>query len=65
VDYTSTYVTPSVTLLDTSVHYDWRTWRLSVNLANAFNRTYLSNCGSQLCNYGDPRTIRGAVTYAW
>lgn len=65
VDYTSTYVTPSVTLLDTSVHYDWRTWRLSVNLANAFNRTYLSNCGSELCNYGDPRTIRGAVTYAW
>ena len=65
LDYTSTYRSASSTLFDAAAHHQWRAWRLSLNLDNALNRVYEVNCGAEICNYGDLRTIRGAVSYSW
>ncbi|MDM9627703.1 TonB-dependent siderophore receptor [Rhizobium sp. S152] len=57
---------PSHVLVDASVHYDIKDWRLAVNATNLFDKTYVGSCdGENYCYYGNRRTVLGTVTYKW
>lgn len=45
--------TPSSTLWDATVHYDFDDWRIQATASNLFDQTYLSRCSSSVqCFYG-------------
>lgn len=58
--------TPSYTLFDTSVHYDFGQWRLQVNAQNLGDKEYISACNSAAwCYYGYPRTVTATARFSW
>ncbi|HGL5381181.1 TonB-dependent siderophore receptor [Burkholderia orbicola] len=57
---------PSVTLYDLAIHYDLPRWRFAVNVANLFDRRYVSGCQSYaVCVFGNERTVLASAKYNW
>ncbi|MFJ3045535.1 TonB-dependent siderophore receptor [Herbaspirillum chlorophenolicum] len=56
---------PAYTLLDALVEYDLAHWKLAFNVRNLTNKTYISNCSSGICRYGDVRRAFATATYRW
>jgi iron complex outermembrane receptor protein len=56
----------SYTLYDAALHYDTRDWRLALNVANVFDRRYVSGCQSYaVCVFGNERTVLASAKYNW
>jgi iron complex outermembrane receptor protein len=54
----------SVTLVDAMLGYDRGPYRFALNVANLFDREFLSTCLARGdCYYGARRTVIGSVTY--
>lgn len=52
-DGANLWKTPSTTLWDAVVHYDFGDWRVQATASNLFDQTYLSRCSSSVqCFYG-------------
>lgn len=65
-DNQNTVKLPGNFLVDASLHYDVKDWRLAVNAANLFDKKYIGTCdGENYCYYGNRRTVLGTVTYKW
>ncbi|WP_445680188.1 TonB-dependent siderophore receptor [Radicibacter daui] len=64
-DNAHTYELPDVTLLDAAVHYTFNDITASLNLTNITDKTYVANCSSFGCFYGQGRTVLGKVSYKW
>ncbi|KVD35360.1 TonB-dependent receptor [Burkholderia sp. ABCPW 11] len=57
---------PSVTLYDLAIHYELPRWRFAVNVANLFDRRYVSGCQSYaVCVFGNERTVLASAKYNW
>ncbi|WP_241294642.1 TonB-dependent siderophore receptor [Burkholderia stabilis] len=57
---------PSVTLVDLAMHYEMRHWRFALNVANLFDRRYVSGCQSYaVCVFGNERTVLASAKYNW
>ncbi|KML43880.1 TonB-dependent receptor [Burkholderia cepacia] len=57
---------PSTTLYDLAMHYEMRHWRLALNVANLFDRRYVSGCQSYaVCVFGNERTVLATAKYNW
>ncbi|WP_175821049.1 TonB-dependent siderophore receptor [Burkholderia sp. BCC0419] len=57
---------PSATLYDLALHYDLPRWRFAVNVANLFDRRYVSGCQSYaVCVFGNERTVLASAKYNW
>ncbi|MCA8216664.1 TonB-dependent siderophore receptor [Burkholderia cepacia] len=57
---------PSVTLLDLALHYEMPHWRFALNVANLFDRRYVSGCQSyNVCVFGNERTVLASAKYNW
>ena len=58
--------TPSYTLIDASVHYDFGNWRLQLNASNLADKEYITTCNSAFwCYYGYPRSVTATARYQW
>ncbi|MCX4146374.1 MULTISPECIES: TonB-dependent siderophore receptor [Paraburkholderia] len=56
----------SYTLYDAALHYHTRNWRLALNVANLFDRHYISGCQSySVCAFGNERTVLANAKYTW
>ncbi|SMF82472.1 iron complex outermembrane recepter protein [Trinickia caryophylli] len=65
-DAANTFTVPGRVLFDVGAHYDIQNWRLSLNVANLFNREYISYCtSSSVCYWGATRTVLGTARYQW
>lgn len=65
-DLYNQWQTPSYTLFDAAVHYDFGNWRLQVNAQNLTNKEYISACNSAAwCYYGYPRTVTATARFQW
>ena len=54
---------PSVVLWDATVHYNLDKWVMQLNIANLFDREYLSRCsGTTQCFYGLRRAVNATLT---
>ncbi|OXI15762.1 TonB-dependent siderophore receptor [Burkholderia sp. AU15512] len=57
---------PSVTLVDLALHYEMPRWRFALNVANLFDRRYVSGCTSYtVCVFGNERTVLATAKYTW
>ncbi|KVL10051.1 TonB-dependent siderophore receptor [Burkholderia sp. MSMB1826] len=57
---------PSATLYDLAIHYELPRWRFAVNVANLFDRRYVSGCQSYaVCVFGNERTVLASAKYNW
>jgi iron complex outermembrane receptor protein len=57
---------PSYTLYDAALHYATPHWRFSLNVANVFDRRYISGCQSYaICAFGNERTVVASAKYDW
>ncbi|MEK7887825.1 TonB-dependent siderophore receptor [Burkholderia contaminans] len=57
---------PSVTLYDLALHYEMPHWRFALNVANLFDRRYVSGCTSYtVCVFGNERTVLATAKYNW
>jgi iron complex outermembrane receptor protein len=64
----NTVESPSFTLYDAAVHYEWRNMRVALNIQNLADKEYASSCftrNSVLCTIGETRSIRGSFRYRW
>lgn len=62
-DTANEWRTPSVTLFDANLRYDWQGWRLALNGSNIFDKEYLSRCSSGVqCFYGLRRNVTFSVS---
>lgn len=65
-DAPNEWETPSYTLLDAAVHYDFGNWRLQLNAQNLGDKQYISACNSVFwCYYGYPRTVTATARFQW
>ena len=64
-DYANTYDMDSATLVDLGGSYTRDNIEASLNIANLTDKTYLANCGSFGCFYGEGRTVTARVAYKW
>ncbi|MGH8083747.1 MAG: TonB-dependent siderophore receptor [Lysobacter sp.] len=65
-DIYNEWETPSYTLFDAAVHYDFDRWRLQLNASNVTDKEYVAVCNSAMwCYYGHPRTVTATVRYRW
>ncbi|MCA8204008.1 TonB-dependent siderophore receptor [Burkholderia sp. AU33545] len=56
----------SFTLYDLAMHYEMRHWRFAFNVANLFDRRYVSGCQSYaVCVFGNERTVLASARYNW
>lgn len=61
---TDTIVTPSVTLVDLMLGYEFEQWDFTINVRNAGDREYYGSCLARGdCFPGDERTVVGRVHY--
>ncbi|MNR84274.1 Ferrichrome-iron receptor precursor [compost metagenome] len=56
---------PAYTIVDGLVAYDFQRWSLALNMRNLTNKTFISNCSSGSCRYGDLRKVVATATYRW
>jgi iron complex outermembrane receptor protein len=67
-DAQNTIDIPSVTLADAEAFYDWRDFRLSVNVQNLFDERYVASAfarSSLLATFGPARSITASLRYRW
>ena len=65
-DINNLWHTPSYTLYDAAVHYDFGHWRLQLNAANLSDEKYIAVCNSGTwCYYGYPRTVTATARFQW
>jgi iron complex outermembrane receptor protein len=72
-DDVNSFKVPAATLVDAAIRYDmgvaneaWRGLKLQLNIANLFDKQYVSSCsGSTICNFGVRRTIYASAAYDW
>ncbi len=67
-DDLNTVESPSFTLYDAAVHYEWRNMRVALNVQNLADKEYASSCFTRfsvLCTVGETRSIRGSFRYRW
>lgn len=65
-DVDNLWQTPSYTLVDAAVHYDFGNWRLQLNASNLTDKEYLAVCNSNTwCYYGYPRTVTATARFQW
>lgn len=57
-------VVPSYTVFDAMLSYSTGPWKLSLNVTNLANKTYVSNC-TYACFYGEARRAVATATYRW
>lgn len=56
--------TPSYTLVDAVVAFDYKDWTLQFNAINLFDDVYYPSCSAfGSCANGEPRTVQGTLTY--
>lgn len=56
--------TPSYTLIDAMLAYDFRTWRMAINVANLTDKVYVATCLARGdCFYGLRRTVTATLSY--
>jgi len=57
-------ITPSYTLFDAMLAFDWNQWSLQLNAINVADRNYYAGCSEYgSCASGQPRTLNIAGTY--
>ena len=59
------YIVPSFTVLDAMLSYEQGGWRYGLNIKNLTDKTYIAECGSGYCNYGDPQKVLLSAQYRW
>ena len=67
-DQPNTLRNPSYSLFDAAIHYEWDRVRLGLNVQNLTDESYTSSCfvrTSQLCTFGEARSIRATIKYRW
>ncbi|MFT3762991.1 MAG: TonB-dependent siderophore receptor [Pseudoxanthomonas sp.] len=65
-DAANEWKTPSYTLFDTAVHYDFGYWRFQLNAQNLTDKEYISACNTgDWCYYGYPRSVTATARYTW
>ena len=57
-------VVPSYTVFDAMLSYSTGPWKLSLNVTNLANKTYVSNC-TYACFYGEARRAVATAPYRW
>lgn len=62
---TPAVTTPSFTLYDAMIAYQWDDYRIALTGRNITDETYTVNCSYYLCYYGDPRTVALTLTAAF
>ncbi|MGH6633392.1 MAG: TonB-dependent receptor domain-containing protein, partial [Sphingopyxis sp.] len=57
-------VSPSYTLVDALVAFDYNKWTLQLNAVNLFDERYYPGCSAfGSCANGEPRTVQGTLSY--
>ncbi len=58
---------PATTLFDAGIHYDLEAYRFALNATNLTDERYVSSCdnSTNLCFYGQGRTVLASVKYRW
>ncbi|MBP8931120.1 MAG: TonB-dependent siderophore receptor [Paracoccus sp.] len=64
-DYANIYEMDSATLVDLGGSYTRDNIEASLNINNLTDKTYLANCGTFGCFYGEGRTVTAKVAYKW
>ncbi|MFV1852953.1 MAG: TonB-dependent siderophore receptor [Porticoccaceae bacterium] len=65
-DDANTFAIPSTTLFDAGIHYEIDGYLLALNATNLADERWVSTCsGSNVCYYGQGRTILATVKYRW
>lgn len=65
-DSANSFYTPSYTVADAAVFYEFDSWRLSVNVTNLFDKEYVIGCGGDTsCFYAPGRLVLGTASYKW
>lgn len=68
-DTPNTLKTPSETLVDLDLHYDWNDLRFRLNVQNLFDEEYIASTfvrgGTDFATYGQTRRVTGSVRYEW
>jgi iron complex outermembrane receptor protein len=64
-DVTNTSAEPSVTLVDSVIHYDTGPWRLALNISNLFDKKYYASRAYSGYYYGAERTVTMTARYRW
>ncbi|MRW93445.1 TonB-dependent siderophore receptor [Duganella sp. FT80W] len=59
------YHVPAYTVVDAGLNFQQAHWKYALNVKNLADRSYLAECGSGYCNYGDPRQVLVTATYHW
>lgn len=57
--------TPSYTVYDAMLAYQWQDYRIALTGRNLADKTYPVNCSFYSCYYGDPRTVALTLTAAF
>ena len=65
-DAPNLWETPSYTLFDAAVHYDYANWRFQLNVQNVGDKEYISACNAVYwCYYGYERSVTATARYQW
>lgn len=71
-DLSNSQKAPSYVLADLAAHYDlskldarMKGLRLSVNVNNLLDKTFVVTCGDGYCFYGERRTVLASLRYNW
>lgn len=65
-DAPNLWETPSYTLFDAAVHYDFSNWRFQLNVQNMGDKEYISACNAVYwCYYGYERSVAATARYQW
>jgi iron complex outermembrane receptor protein len=65
-DEANTEKVPAATVFDAAIRYEKENWAASLNVANLFDKEYVSSCqGLTVCGYGDARTVTFKLSKKW
>jgi iron complex outermembrane recepter protein len=68
-DALNTIEVPGFTLVDASLHYDWRDMRFGLHAQNLLDKEYAAACfvrsGDNFCTFGETRAVRATVSMNW
>jgi len=65
-DEANTEKVPAATVFDAAIRYEKENWAASLNVANLFDKEYVSGCqGLTVCGYGDARTVTFKLSKKW
>ncbi len=63
----NTFEVPGVVLFDAGLHYDWKQFRLALNVRNLLDEEYVASCYDVRfgCFYGERRKVLLSARYRW